>query len=362
MRWERLKNLVSFARKREPGKLKRLWMPTCGGMAVVHSSLRWQAIRCCYLLLILCCAGAAYGQAGSATVAYPTKPIRIVAAEAGGQGDFTARIIAPGIAGPLGQPVIVESKGGGVIPAQIVAQSTADGYTLILAATNLWIGSLLQKTPYDPVRDFAPVTTAVSSPNVLVVHPSLPVKSVNDLIALAKSRPTELNYGSGASGGSSHLAAELFCYMAKVKMTRIPYKGNTPALVDVLAGQLQLMFPNSASGMTHIKAGRLKGLAATSSQPSTLLPGLPTISATGLPGYELVALFGILAPAKTPPQIVSRLNQEIVRFLKTPEVKVKFFAIAVEVVASSPDELAAAMKTDMVNIGKLVKAANIRAD
>ncbi len=293
---------------------------------------------------------------------FPNRPIRIIAAEAGGQGDFTARFIAPGISAPLGQPVIVESRGGGVVPAQIVAQAAPDGYTLILAATNLWIGSLMQKTPYDPIRDFAPITTAVSSPNVLVVHPSLPVKSVKELIALAKARPGDLNYGSGSSGGSSHLSAELFSYLSGVKMTRIPYKGNTPALNDLMGGQLQLMFPNSASGVPHMKTGRLRGIASTGSAPSPLLPGLPTIAASGVPGYELVALFGILAPAKTPAPAIARLNQEIVRFLKTPEVKDKFFSIAVEVVASTPDELAAVMRSDMAAMGKVIKAANIRAE
>jgi tripartite-type tricarboxylate transporter receptor subunit TctC len=293
---------------------------------------------------------------------YPHRPIRIIAAEQGGQGDLTSRIIAQGITGPLGQPVIVESRGGGVVPAQIVALAPPDGYTLILAAGNLWIGALLQKTPYDPVKDFTPITIAVSSPNVLVVHPSLPVKSVKELIALAKSKPAELNYGSGSSGGSSHLAAELFSYMAGVKIVRIPYKGNTPALIDLVSGQLQLMFPNSASGMPHIKAGRLRGLASTSIAPTELVPGLPTVSASGLRGYELVALFGVLAPAKTPAAIVARLNQEIVRFLKTPEVKDKFFAMAVEVVASSPEALASAMKSEMATMGKVIKAAGIKAE
>ncbi len=306
--------------------------------------------------LIIAGAGVASGQN------YPNRPVRIVAAEPGGQGDLTARMIAPGIAGPLGQPVIVDSRGGGVIPAQIVAQAPPDGYTLILAAGNLWIGTLMQKTPYDAIKDFAPITIAVSSPNVLVVHPSLPVTSVKELIALAKSRPGDLNYGSGASGGSSHLAAELFRSMAGVKIVRIPYKGNAPALTNLLSGQLQLMFANSAAGVPHIKSGRLKGLAATSARPSELLPGLPTVAASGLPGYELVALFGILAPAKTPPPIINRLHQEIVRFLRTPEVKEKFFNIAVEVVASSPEELAAAMQSEMLRMGKVIKEADIRAE
>ncbi len=293
---------------------------------------------------------------------YPNKPIRLVTAEPGGGNDFAARLIAPGLSSSLGQQVVVDNRPSGVIPGQIVSKAPPDGHTLLVSTGVVWLLPFMQSVPFDPVRDFSPITLAVSTPNILVVHPSLPVKSVKELIALAKARPGELDYASGALGSSSHLAAELFKAMAGVNMMRIPYRGAGPALLALVSGQVQLMFATAGSAAAHVGAGRLRALAVTSAQPSALLPGLPAIAASGLPGYEANTPFGIFAPAGTPAIIISRLNQEIVRVLNSPEVKEKFFKAGVEVVGSSPEKFAAAITSDMARMGKVIKAAGIRAE
>jgi tripartite-type tricarboxylate transporter receptor subunit TctC len=301
-------------------------------------------------------AGAAFAQG------YPSRPVRIVTAEIGGGNDFAARIIAQGIMPALGKAVIVENRGGSVIvSAQIVGKAQPDGHTLLLYGNNLWILPFMRdQVPYDPIADFAPITTATSSPCVLVVHPSLPVKSTAELIALAKARPGQLNY-AGASGGIIHIAAEVFKAMAGLDMVYVPYKGGSPALTALVAGQVQLMFPTAGTVAPHLKSGRFRALAITAAQRSSLFPELPTIAATGLPGYETVARFAVLAPARTPQAIVSRLNQEIVRVLAMPDVKEKFNSAGIEPVGSTPAELAATMKSDMASLGKTIKAAGIRA-
>ncbi len=290
---------------------------------------------------------------------YPNKPIRIVASAAGGSGDFAVRLIAQGLSGALSQQVVVDNRGG-VIPGEIVSKAPPDGYTLLIDAASFWIGPLLQETPYDPVKDFAPVTLTDSAPNVLVVNPSLPVKSVKELIALAKARPGELNYGSSSTGSTPHLAAELFNMMAGVKIVRVPFKGSGPAVISLLGGQVQLMFATAGSVAPHVKSGRLRALAVASLQPSALAPGLPTIAASGVPGYEAVAFEGMFAPAKTPVAIIDRLNQEIVRVLNRAEVKERFFNAGVETVGSTPEEFAAAIKSNVAKWGKLIKDAGIR--
>lgn len=304
---------------------------------------------------------------GAGTVSgqdFPQKPVRIVASEPGGAGDFAARLIAQGIAGGLGQQVIVENRAGagGAIAADLVAKAPADGYTLLFYASNIWLLPFMRNVSYDPVRDFSPITLAVKAPNLLVVHPSLPVKSVKELIALAKARPGELNYGTGGTGSSNHLGAELFKALAGVNIVRITYKGAAPALNDVIAGHVQVMFPTTAAGAPHVKTGRLKALAVTTAQPSALAPGLPTIAAAGLPGYESAAMFGMFAPTGTRDTIIQRLSQEIVRVLTREEVKEKFFNAGVETVASSPAQLAAIMKSDMARMGKVIKDAGIRGE
>jgi len=294
---------------------------------------------------------------------FPNKVIRVVVGGIGGSLDITARWVAQGITGPLAQPVIVENRPSVTIAAEVVAKAPPDGYTLLVTGPNLWILPLLESKPsYDPTRDFSPLTLATRSPSILVVNPSLPVKSVKELIALAKARPCDLNCASGSSGSASHLAAELFLAKAGVKIVRINYKSAAAGLIDLISGQVQVMFPVAASVAPYIKAGRLRALAVTTRQPSALVPGTPTIAAAGLPGYEAVSIGAIFGPANVPDAIISRLNQEFVRVLTREDTKERFLGNGVESVGSSPAELAAAVKSEMATIGKLIKDAGIRAE
>ncbi len=296
---------------------------------------------------------------------YPRRPIRIVTAEPGGGNDFAARVIAQAIGSGLGQPMIVDNRGGagGLIAADIVAKATPDGHTLLLYANNVWIIPLLQsKVPFDAVRDFAPVTWVAKSTNTLVVHPSLPVKSVEDLIAYAKARPGELNYGSGGNGSSTHLAVELFKSMARVDIVRVTFKGNGPALNALFAGEVHMMIATAGTVTPHLKSGRLRGLAVTSPQPSPLAPGLPTIASAGLPGYESLQIYSVFAPARVPPAIVKRLNEEIVRTLGQQDVREKLLGNGMEPVGSTSQFLAETMKSEIVRISKVIKDAGIRGN
>ncbi len=293
---------------------------------------------------------------------YPNKPIRIVTSVTGGSLDLTARIIGPKIAERLGQQVIVDNRGG-VISMELVAKAPADGYTLLLASASLWLSPFLRNhVAWDALRDYAPISLLVTSPNIIVVHPSLPVRSVKELIALAKARPGELNYSTGQSGASAHLAGELFKAMASVNISRIAYKGQGPAMLSLITGETQISFPNAAAATPYVKAGRIIGLAVTSPQPSALAPGLPTAAAAGLPGYESKAILGLFAPARTPAPVIEQLQVEIVRALTSPDVRQRLFDSGSEVIAGSPAELTAAMKSEMATTGKLIKTIGIRAE
>jgi tripartite-type tricarboxylate transporter receptor subunit TctC len=300
-------------------------------------------------------AGLASGQT------YPNKPIRVVTSDAGGISDFTARLLVPGISGALGQPVVVDNRRSGLL-GEIASKAPPDGYTLLLHGNALWIGPLMQKMPYDPVRDFAPVTLTTNTVSILAVPSSLPVKSVKELIALAKARPGELNYGASGTGGNPHLSAELFKSMAGVNIVRIQYKGGATAITALIRDEVQLMITAASGVVPHIKSGRLNALAVSSAQPSALFPALPTIAASGLPGYASEVLGGVFAPAKTSTAIIKRLNQEIVRILNQPDVKQKFLDSGTEVVGSSPEQMAALIKSDMATMGKVIKDAGITTD
>lgn len=295
---------------------------------------------------------------------YPDKPIRLVTAGAGGGVDFSARLIAQGVSASLGQQVIVDNRGGSpIIPAQLVSKAPPDGYTLIFYSNGLWLLPLIQKNvPYDPARDFSPITMATSSPNILVVHPSLPVTSVKNLIAIAKARPGELNYGASPVGSAIHLAAELFNSKAGIKTTLIPYKGVADALSALISGEVQLMFPAAGSAKPLLKSGRLRALAVTSKLPSALAPGLPTMEAAGLLGFDVGVAYGIFAPVGTPEVIISRLNQAIVQALKTAEARQKLLSAGLEVVGSSPEQFSDAIKTEIYIMGKVIRDAGIRVD
>ncbi len=301
------------------------------------------------------------GSCASIAQTYPSKSIRVVAAEPGGSSDFTARLMAHGLSNALGQQVVVDNRGGhGIIPGEIVSKATPDGYTLLIYTGNLWISPMLSgKTSYDPVRDFVPITLASRAPNVLVVNPSSPAKSVKDLIDMAKAHPGDINFATGSFGSASHLSGVLFKNMAHIDIVHVPYKGSAPALIDLMANRVQLMFPSAASVTPHLKAGQFKALAVTSATPSSLTPGMPTVSASGLPGFEIVAIFGVWAPARTSDAIVQRIYRESVRYLSLPETRDKFFNGGVEVVASTPQELAQAMKSEMTRLGKMIKETGL---
>ncbi len=294
---------------------------------------------------------------------FPAKPVRIVTAAAGGSNDFAVRILAQELSAGLNQAVIVDNRGGRFIPGEIVSTATPDGHTLLFSGTTLWVGPLLQgRAPYDAAADFAPIVLATTSPNVLVVNPSLPAKSVRDLIAIAKSKPATLNYSSGSLGASAHLAGELFKLMAGVEITCIPYKGASPSLNALMAGEVQLSFPAAGSGMPHVRAGRLRVLAVTSEAPSALAPGVPTISASGLAGFESSSIVGMLAPRRTPSAVIARLNRELNTILDKSDVKEKFLKAGMEVVGGAPNHFVRTIHTEIAKYGKLIKTAGIRVD
>ena len=294
---------------------------------------------------------------------FPNAPVRIFTSEIGGGVDIVARIVADGLGPRLGQPVIVENRGGSaIIPAQIVAKAPADGHTMLFYGSPIWLLPLLQATPYDPIKDFAPVILAASSPNILVVNPSLPATSVRELIALAKAQPGKLNYAAGVAGSSAHLAAELFKAMAGVQITRISYKGSAAGLTAVIADQVQMMFAIAAQVPAQVKAGKLRALAVTSAKPSTLAPGLPSMAEQGLPGYEAILDLGVYAPAGTPSARIERLNRDIAQVLFTNDAKEKLFRAGFEPVGSSAEQLLASVKSETAKWGKLIKEAGIRAD
>ena len=295
---------------------------------------------------------------------YPTKPIRVVTDGAGGGNDIVSRVIKDGLdrTGSLGQPIIIENRrgGSGSIASDIVAKSAPDGYTLLVYSNTLWTLPFINKVPYEVRTDFSQITTATTAPNLLVVHPSLPVKTIKDLIALAKARPGELNFCSGALGSSPHLAGELFKIMASVNMQHVLYGGGARAIAGLLVGEVQMFFATVQGVKAHVTSGRLRAVAVTSATPFVLAPGVPTIAAT-LPGFETGQVIGVHAPAKTPKAIIDRLNQEIVRVLARADVKEKFLNLGVEATPSSPEQFAAMMRTDMAKMGKLIKDADIRA-
>jgi tripartite-type tricarboxylate transporter receptor subunit TctC len=290
---------------------------------------------------------------------YPSRPIRIITSGVGGNSDFDARQIAQEISGPLGQPVIVDNRTS-IQAAELVAKAPPDGYNLHVSST-LWIAPLLQRTPYD-MSEFSPISMVESQANIVIVHPSLPVKSIKDLIALAKEKPGQLNYGSGATGGSTHLGVELLKSMAGVNIVRIQYKGSGPVIPALIGGEVQMSIQDVGNVVPQMKSGKLRALAVTSAEPSALAPGLPTVSASGLPGFEAIGQTGIFAPAKTPAAVINRLNREIVRFLSRADVKERFLNFGEEVVASSPEQLAAIIKSDLAKWGKVIKDAGIKVE
>jgi tripartite-type tricarboxylate transporter receptor subunit TctC len=298
---------------------------------------------------------------------YPAKPIHfIVPYPAGGPLDTVARLLGAKLSESTKQPVVVDNKpgAGGNIGADFVAKSPPDGYTILMGAvaTHAINPTLYASIPYDPVRDFIPVTQVASTPNVLVVNPSVPASNVREFIAYAKANPGKLNFGSGSTGSAGHLAGELFDTLAGVKMVHVPYKGAGPAMQDLVAGQIQLMFDNLASSLGQIKAGRVKALAVTTAQRTTLAPDLPTIAESGLPRFDISTWFGIFLPAKTPQAIVEKLHAEFTRALASTDVREKMLQLGAEPVGSRPEEFAAFIKSEADKYAKLVKASGAKVD
>ena len=285
---------------------------------------------------------------------YPARLVRLVSPAAGGNADIIARFVSVGLSESFGQQVIVDNRGA--IAPGVVAKAAPDGYTVLVTGSPAWLLPLLKPGVGWDAKDFAPVSLATTSPSLLVVHPSVPAANVRQLIALAKSRPGEINFASGTVGATPYLAGEMFRHMAGINIVGIAYKGTGPAVTAVMTGEVHMMFPGAPAAMPLVKEGRLKALAVCSAQPSPFAPGIPTVAATGLPNFESVSPFGILVPRGTPPAIVERLNQEIARTLNKPEVKAKLFGAGSEVVANAPDAFAAKIRGDIERVAKLVQS------
>jgi tripartite-type tricarboxylate transporter receptor subunit TctC len=316
--------------------------------------------------LILLCAALAAVFSPAQAQQYPTKPVRIVVPAAPGGGtDITARIIAPKLSEQLGQQVVVENRAGAgtMIGSEAVARAAPDGYTLLMGISTLAINpAMFKKVPYDALKDFAPISQVVSLPNVLVTHPSLPTKTVKELVAFARARPGQLNYASAGVGTNPHLSMELFLAMTGLKMIHVPYKGAGPGLVDTVAGHVSVMTPSIISGLPHVRGGRLRALGVTSAKRAGGVPDIPTIAEAGVPGYDAVQWFGVLAPTATPRTIVVRLHGEIVRVLQAADVRGRLSADGADPVGSSPEEFAAFMRAETAKWAKVVKDAGIQPE
>ena len=307
------------------------------------------------------------GVQGQTATGFPTRPVRvIVAVTAGGNSDLVARAIAQQITQGLGQQVVVENRPSAsqLVGTQFVAKSPPDGYTLLhMANTFAVVPSLLSNAGYDPLKDFTGVSLTCLVPKVLDVNPALPVRSVKELIALAKARPGEISYGTAGIGGTGHMAAELFSRQAGIKMLHVPYKGSSQAIIDVVGGQIMMMFDEVSTSLPYIRAGRLRALAVTSLKRSPLFPDVPTIDEAGLPGFEDITFLGLVAPAGTPREILARLHAEVAKAVRAPDLHKRFLELGVELTASaSPDEFTAYIKAEVEKKARLAREAGIKIE
>lgn len=297
---------------------------------------------------------------------YPSKPIRLIVPLApGGGADIMARAVGQKLAANMGVPVVVDNRPGGatMIGTEIVARAPADGYTLVMATSSHAINpSLYLKIPFDPIKDFVAATLIATSPLVLAVHPSVPAKSVKELVALAKARPGKLNFASGGPAGIPHLAAELFKLMARIDLVHIPYKGMGPALIDLLGGQVDLLFSTPVASLPYVKSRKLRALAMTGTSRSPAFPDVPTVAETGYAGYEAGTWYALLAPAATPRDPINRLNSEVLKIIQAPEFRERLVSLGIEFVGSTPDAAIAYIKSEMAKWAKVIKQGNIRAD
>jgi tripartite-type tricarboxylate transporter receptor subunit TctC len=304
--------------------------------------------------------------AQAAAQAYPNKPVHLVIAfPPGGTSDFVGRVVADKMSQLLGQPIVVENKPGatGLIGTQFVAQAAPDGYTLLLAPSDFTLAPGLQaKPPYDPVKDFAAIGLFINYPHVLVAYPGLPANNAKELIALAKSKPGQLNFASGGSGGSNHISGVAFAHAAGIDLTHVPYKGNGPAITDLLADRVQLLFTSIGPVEGHLKSGKLKAIAVTGPKRLAALPDVPTVSEIALPGYEFMTWYGLAAPAGTPRPIIDRLNADLRKAMASPEVMEKLANIGGDLTVNSPDEFTAMIKSEVGRWHKLAKDTNLKLD
>ncbi|HSF46862.1 MAG TPA: tripartite tricarboxylate transporter substrate binding protein [Burkholderiales bacterium] len=318
-------------------------------------------------LLLAAAAVLGPGTAGALVQEYPKKPITmIVPYPAGGATDILARALGEKLTASLGQQVVIDNRPGanGNIGAQIAAKAAPDGYTLLMspASTLTHNPSLYSKMPFDPLKDLAPISIVAETPMVVVVNPAIPAKSIKELVDLAKSKPGALSFASPGTGSSPHLSGELFKVMTKTDMVHVPYKGAAPAVTDLVGGQVQLMFDTIVSSLPHVKSGKLRALAVTPAKRSPLLPELPTVAEAGVPGYEATTWFGLLAPAGTPKPIIEKLHNEVVKILKTPDMKSRLDQLGAEPIGNTPEEFTAAMKQEMAKWAKVVADAGIRLE
>ena len=294
---------------------------------------------------------------------WPSRPLRVlVPSAAGGAGDIVARAVGQKLTEAWGQQVIVDNRNG-IVGAEIAAHSAPDGYTVMFSTSALSIReSVYRKLPFSTLRDFVPVGQVVSQSNVLVAHPGVPVKSVQELIAYARARPGELNYGSSGNASSNHLAGELFKLLAKVNIVHVPYKGLPQAVTDLLGGRVQIVFGSPSSTLPAARDGKLRLLSVTTPKRSPALPDIPTIAESGVPGYEFTGWIGVLLPARTPPDIVLKLSREVARIVQLPDLKQRFAADATESVGSTPEEYTAFLKAEIARWTRVARAANIQVD
>jgi tripartite-type tricarboxylate transporter receptor subunit TctC len=315
---------------------------------------------------MLLAAALAFAAASASAQTYPSKPIRwIVPFPPGGSTDLLARVVGQKLTESWGQQVVVENRGGagGTLGAAEAARAAPDGYTLLMGAIHHTIAtSAYPKLPYDFQRDFAPITVVAIVPNVLVVNPSVPAKTVKELIAYAKANPGKLTYGSAGMGTAHHLIGEVFNSRAGVDILHVPYKGSAPAVADLIGGQVSMMYDTVASCLPHVKAGKIRALAVATANRSSALPDIPTISDAALPGFEVTTWFGALAPAKTPKEIVSRLNGEMVKILNLPDVRKRLLDSGAEPVGNTPEQMAAQIRKETEEFAKIVKQAKIVAE
>ena len=308
----------------------------------------------------------AVGVPAASAQPFPVKAVKgVVSAAPGGGNDLVARVLAPHIAENLKQPFVIENRGGsgGVVGTDFVAKAAPDGYTLAMCFVNHAIfPSLYKKLPFDPVTDFAPITTLAGTPLVLVVHPSLPVRTVKQLVALARARPGALNIASTGAGSVGHLAGELFKVSTATAMVQVPYSGGAPAITALLSGEVQLYFATVPAALTQVKAGRLRALAVTGAKRMRLDPELPTIAEAGVPGYDVTGWFGLLAPARTPRAVITYLNAEVNKAIRVQEVRERFAAEGLEPLGSTPEEFAAIIRNDIEKWARVAQSAGIKRE